>query len=166
MHRYGAAVAAFEKTLERLDLPEEMGGEQMERLGRRAALLGAAEVTWQDHLGPLYEWRQVADVLRTVRTRQGVNDLGRRGRLLALPTKTGQVLYPAFQFRGGRPLPGLPEVLSTFSETGPSPWTVASWFVTSQDELEGRTPVEWLSGPESPEPVKVAARRAAGAFAT
>src|SRR6266496_4182148 len=102
MASYVAALQAFQDTLDRLDLPEDRlaDPEVQERLGRRAALLATSELTWEEHLGPMYEWADVASVLGTVRTRQGVNDLAKRRRLLALPTKSGKLLYPAFQFRG------------------------------------------------------------------
>src|SRR5262249_43927297 len=115
------------------------------RLGRRGALLATSELTWEDHLGPLLEWGDVAAVLGTVSTRQGVIALANRRRLLALPTKSGKLLYPAFQFRGARMLSGLHELLVQLDQSGASPWTQASWFVTSQDELGGETPAEYLS---------------------
>lgn len=160
--RFAAATTAFGQTLEALELgDEDLNQEAQQALGRRAALLGAAEIAWRDHLGPLLHWQQVAEILQSVTTRQGVNDRGRRGRLLAVETKAGQVLYPAFQFRGGRALPSLPELLAAFKDTDTSPWTVASWFVTPQDELEGQTPALWLSAGRPTEPVKLAARRTA-----
>jgi hypothetical protein len=161
--RYEAAAVAFEETLESLDLPEnsiEDTATQRE-LGRKAAMLATADLQWTEHLGPLVGWRDVADLLKSVRTRQGVHDLARRGRLLALPTKEGQRLYPLFQFRDGRPLPELPRIVEAFGKTGISPWTLASWMVTPQRPLEGASPLEWLKRGGSPETVIEAARRSA-----
>ncbi|MDX6649895.1 MAG: hypothetical protein QOJ97_1846 [Solirubrobacteraceae bacterium] len=161
------AALAFQQTLEDLEVPEEALGDraQQEQIGRRAALLATAELQWRDALGPLLSWREVADLLRGVGTRQGVNDLGRRGRLLALPTKDGRVLYPLFQLRDGRPLAVIPKVLAAFSAVELEPWTMASWFVSPQDELDRATPVEWLEHDGDEEQVVEAARRSAAALA-
>ena len=88
------ALQAFQQTLERLDFPEGRlaDPEVQARLGRRAALLATSELTWDEHLGPLYEWSDVAEVLGTVGTRQGISDLAKRHRLLALGTKGGKLL--------------------------------------------------------------------------
>jgi len=167
MTSYATALQAFRDTLERLDLPEEhlADPEVQERLGRRAALLATSELTWDKHLGPLYEWSDVAAVLATVGTRQGVNDLARRRRLLALPTQGGKLLYPAFQFRGARSISGLHELLVELDGSGASPWTQASWFVTAQDELDGESPAAYLSRHSLDDRVLKAVRRAAARLA-
>lgn len=167
MSTYGAALRAFEDTLERLDLDEEKLADPavQERLGRRAALLVTSELTWAEHLGPLFDWKAVASVLGTVGTRQGINDLAKRGRLLGLPTKTGKLLYPAFQLAGGRTLPGLPDVLAVLGESGASPWTQASWFVTPQPELDELTPALHLMRVGHDDAVMLSARRAAARLA-
>jgi hypothetical protein len=167
MASYAAALQAFQDTLERLDIPEDRLSDPQvqERLGRRAALLATSELTWDDHLGPMYEWNDVAAILGTVGTRQGVNDLARRKRLLALPTKSGKLLYPAFQFQGARTLSGLHDLLTELDSSGASPWTQASWFVTPQDELEGQTPAAYLGRGAFDERVMLAARRVAARLA-
>jgi hypothetical protein len=167
MTPYGAALRAFQETLEELDLPEERlaDPEVQARLGRRAALLATSELTWDEHLGPLYAWSDVAALLGTVGTRQGINDLARRHRLLALPTKGGRMLYPAFQFRGARTIAGLHELLVELDASGASPWTQASWFVTPQDELEGESPAAYLSRRPLDEGVLEAVHRAAARLA-
>ena len=64
MASYVMALQAFEEILERLDFPEgQLDPEAQARLGRRAALLATSELTWDEHLGPLYEWSDVATVL-------------------------------------------------------------------------------------------------------
>jgi hypothetical protein len=167
MASYSAALQAFRDTLERLDLPEDALADPaaQARLGRRAALLATSELTWDEHLGPMYEWSDVSHVLGTVGTRQGVNDLARRKRLLALPTKSGKLLYPAFQFRGSRTLPGLSDLLTELGRSEMGPWTQASWFVTPQDELEDVTPVQHLTQRGMDDNVLMAARRAAARLA-
>lgn len=161
--RYAHASTAFEETLEGLDLPDDslVDADAQSELGRRAALVAVAELEWTKRLGGLLKWSEVADLLGTVKTRQGINDLGKRRRLLALSTKTGQVVYPAFQFAGGRPLRHLPELLSAFSAANPSPWTVASWLVTPHRLLDDATPAQWLKREHDPAPVLEAAGRLA-----
>ena len=167
MASYTAALQAFQETLDRLNLPEEQLADPgvQERLGRRAALLATSELTWDEHLGPMFEWADTAAVLGTVSTRQGVNDLARRRRLLALPTRSGKLLYPAFQFRGARTIDGLHEVLVELAASGASPWTQASWFVTPQDELDGETPAGYLSRRPLDDRVRQAVRRVAARLA-
>jgi hypothetical protein len=167
MTAYAAALKSFKATLERLDLPEDRLKDPavQERLGRRGALLAASELTWQEHLGALLEWGDVAALLGTVKTRQGVNDLAKRDRLLGLPTKGGKLVYPSFQFKGSRTIAGLPEVLAELRTSGVSPWTQASWFVTPQDELEGETPAAYLARKPVDDRVRAAARRAAARLA-
>jgi hypothetical protein len=167
MASYAAATQAFQETLERFDV---LGGrladlEAQVRLGRRAALLATSELTWEGHLGPLYEWADVAAVLGTVRTRQGISDLAKRRRLLALPTRGGKLLYPAFQFSGARTIAGLHELLVELDGSGASPWTQASWFVTGQDELDGESPAAYLSRHPLDERVLKAVRRVAARLA-
>jgi len=100
-----------------------------------------------------------------VGTRQGVNDLARRRRLLALPAKTGKLLYPAFQFSGARTIAGLHELLVELDRSGTSPWTQASWFVTGQDELDGEAPAAYLSRRPLDERVLRSVRRVAARLA-
>lgn len=158
---YDTAAAAFRKTLEGLtEGREPLSKEEQERVGRRAARLAAAEATWEDFLGPLLAQDAVGDILG-ITSRQGVNDLCRRRRILGLPTKEGR-LYPAFQFKDGRALPGLPAILGLLLAEA-SEWSVASWLRTPQPEVEGRTPVEALTAdtPSDLERVRVAAQRTA-----
>lgn len=118
-----------------------------------------------EHLGPLLEWPEVAALLGTVGTRHEIDDLARCHRLLALPTKGGKVVYPAFQFRGGRTIAGLPELLLELDTSGASLWTQASWFVTPQDEFDGESPAAYLNQRPLDERVLTTARRAAARLA-
>lgn len=91
----------------------------------------------------------------------------KRRRLLALDASNGRKLFPSFQFgRGGRPYPEVAEVIEIFSDVVETPYTIASWFVSPQDLLEGRTPVEWLRSGRDPALLLKAARRAAGVLAS
>jgi hypothetical protein len=164
---YALATEIFKQTLERLELPEGRlsNPQEQERLGRRAALLATSEIVWDEHLGPMYGWSDVAEILGTVSTRQGVSDLARRGRLLALPTAGGRVVYPAFQFHGSRTIPGLTELLAVLAQTGASAWTRASWFQSDQDELDGLSPVAYLMEHGLDDRVMVSVQRAAARLA-
>jgi len=166
MASYSLATKAFENTLARLELPELSDPAEQERLGRRAALLATSEIVWDKHLGPMYGWSDVAEILGTVGTRQGVSDLAKRKRLLALPASGGRVLYPAFQFHGSRTIPGLHEVLMEFDQAAASPWTIASWFQSDQDELGGQPPASYLARHGFDEQARTAARRAAARLAS
>lgn len=161
-----AAARAFEETLQELRLPEDSPElRDPKTLGRRAALMAATELAWKGHLGPLFEMEQ-AKVVLGVGSRQAVSDLARRGRLLALDGSGGRKLYPAFQFgRGGRPFPEIQHVLRTFAGSVETPYTIASWFVTPQDVLDGETPVAWMRSRREPELLFEAARRAAARLA-
>jgi hypothetical protein len=106
-------------------------------------VLDSARV-WEQHLGALYDVDAVRRLLGkpgTPVTRQAVSK--RRG-LLALTVGSGRVVYPAFQFVGGSPLPGLGDVLARLPESVVSRWTVASWLVSAEPELDGQRPVDVL----------------------
>jgi hypothetical protein len=150
------ASAAFERALSALELPARELGDP-ETLGRRAALLATAGAAWDELLGPLIAARQAQELLG-VRSRQAVSDLARRGRLLALPTADGRILFPLSQFGpSGRPLPGVARVLAAFDDAAVSAWTIASWLATPQTDLDGEAPIAALKrGGE------VAVARAAG----
>ena len=168
MGSFAAATAAFEKTLERLELPGERLADPaaQEQLGRRAALLATSELTWDQQLGPLYGWSDAAEILGTVSSRQGIHDLAQRRRLLALPASGGRMLYPAFQFQGRRTIAGLHELLEVLASSGASAWSQASWFRTPQEELDGQTPVAYLTACGLDEKVLSSASRVAGRLAS
>jgi hypothetical protein len=161
--RFGTATLAFQETLEQLDIPDEaLSDEEVQtEIGRRGALLATAGLHWERHLGPMLGWRQVAELLGTVATRQGVNDLQKRRRLIGLRSKSGELAYPLFQLSEGKPLPGLPRVLEAFDGAGVDSWTVASWLVTPQELLEGGSPADALKSGASVDLVVEAARRTA-----
>jgi hypothetical protein len=161
------AAESFQGTLRELGLTRfspEIGDPA--KLGRRAALVAAAEAVWTTHLGPLLDARHVQELLG-VGTRQAVNDLRVRRRLLGLPKEGGRVVYPAFQFgQSGRPFDALPRILETFeARADVDPWTVGSWFVTPQAHLGRVTPAEWLAKREDPGPLFESARRSAARLA-
>src|SRR5919198_1853963 len=87
------AAESFQSTLRELGLTRvspDVGDPA--KLGRRAALVAAAEAVWTKHVGPLFDAKQVQDLLG-VETRQAVSDLRGRRRLLGLPKESGRVVY-------------------------------------------------------------------------
>ena len=98
---------------------------------------------WIDELGPVYDTDGVATLLGggAAVSRQAVH----KRRLVALKTGSGRVVYPAFQFtESGGVIDGVGDVLRILEPTGLSSWTVASWFVSPDDGLDGRTPLDAL----------------------
>jgi hypothetical protein len=157
------AAETFERTLEELGVSERDVGDPAE-LGRRAALLAAAEGLWSKRLGPLLRREQVQELLG-VGSRQAVSQLAKRRRLLALP-HDDRLTFPAFQFSpNGRPYEAMPTILAAFEDAGVSPYTIASWFTTPQRLLGRVTPATWLRRERDSERVVEAARRSAARLA-
>jgi len=153
------AAKTFEQTLGELGITGREREVDPSALGRRAALLAASDLVWHKHVGPLYSSKQVRDVMGRG-TRQSVSELAKRGRLLALPEEDGRLAFPAFQFdRTGKRLPALERILEIFDGAVETPYTVASWFVTPEARLNGKTPAAWLRAGRRIEPVLEAATR-------
>jgi len=153
------AAKTFEQTLDELGITGNESEVDPSALGRRAALLAASDLVWHNHLGPLYSSKQVRDVMGRG-TRQSVSELAKRGRLLALPEADGRLAFPAFQFTSsGERLPELERILETFVGAVETPYTIASWFVTPEPRLRGKTPAAWLRAGRPTEPVLEAATR-------
>jgi hypothetical protein len=148
------AALEFDRTL------QEIGAELAPEAGRRAALAAAADLLWESHLGPLYDTKQVRQLMEV--SRQAINERVKRGTLLALPQENGDYLYPAFQFgRRGAPKKAIVEALTAFPRSPADRHTVASWFVSREPLLEQQTPVEWADRGGSVETLLTAAQRAA-----
>ena len=157
-----AAADSFEQTLGELGVSERDLGDP-EALGRRAALLAAADALWSKRIGPMFRRDQVQELLG-VGSRQAVSQLAKRNRLLALPSDDG-LTFPAFQFSpNGRPYDAMPAILAAFREADLSPFTIASWFTTPQRLLRV-TPATWLRRGRDSERVVEAARRSAARLA-
>ncbi|MGI9196856.1 MAG: hypothetical protein ACR2KE_05275 [Candidatus Nanopelagicales bacterium] len=98
---------------------------------------------WEEHLGPVYDAKTVAVILGSPDkpvSRQAVS----KRPLLALRTGNGRVYYPAFQFANGRPIAGLAEVLAALDEHLVSRWTLASWLVSPEGDLDDVRPIDAL----------------------
>ncbi len=113
------------------------------QLGRAAALGAMAGSLWSDELGPFYDSDGVAVLLGGI-TKQAVSDRVRRHRLIALRTGSGRLVYPAFQFQGRAVVPGVAATLTIVAPDDTEAWYVASWFVTPDANLAGRSPIEAL----------------------
>jgi hypothetical protein len=152
------AAASFERTLAELGVSDDRIDDPA-ALGRRAALLAAGEVVWTDRLGPFYSTKQVRELMG-IGSRQAISERVKRRRLLALPGPDGSPRFPAFQFgRDGRPLPGFGAILDTLSDAVESAYTTASWFVTLEPLLDGKSPARWLRDGGEPERAVTAASR-------
>lgn len=132
----------------------------------QAAVLAADRVLdtsllWMDHLGPCYDTEGVRSLLARGGEPVSRQAVHKRKGLLALRTGSGQVVYPAFQFRGRRPAPGLHRILSVVPETVLSRWTLASWLVSPERALAGARPIDVLFAGDDPgtETVVLAARQ-------
>jgi hypothetical protein len=153
------AAKTFERTLGELGITGDEQEVDPSALGRRAAMLAVSELVWHKHLGPMLSSKEVRE-LTGRGTRQSVSELAKRRRLLALPEDDGRLTFPAFQFgRTGKRLPALEQVLAIFDGAVETPYTVASWFVTPESRLDGKTPAAWLRAGRRPEPVLEAATR-------
>lgn len=84
--------------------------------------------------------QQVADALGI--TRQGVDKRRRRRGLLAVPSGSGEYLYPACQFTPDGVIPGLEETLRAFQVS--NPWTQLSALLAPAPGLGGRTILDTL----------------------
>jgi hypothetical protein len=153
------AAKTFERTLGELGITGDEQEVDPSALGRRAAMLAVSELVWHKHLGPMLSSKEVRE-LTGRGTRQSVSELAKRRRLLALPEDDGRLTFPAFQFgRTGKRLPALERVLAILDGAVETPYTVASWFVTPESRLDGKTPAAWLRAGRRPEPVLEAATR-------
>lgn len=127
-------------------------------LGTRAVRATAPVPTpWDKLVGPFTRSEGVQARLGI--TRQAIAGKARRRRLLRVISADGKHLYPLWQFRGNRVLPGLPEVLAMFPEDAVDGWMLAGWLRTLEPEL-GESPLDALMRGEGAE-VRVVARLAA-----
>jgi hypothetical protein len=159
MSQRAEAVASFEQTLAELGVGEgDIEVEDPAALGRRAALMAASELLWERHLGLLYSTGQVRE-LTGIGSRQAISERVKRRRLLSVRGPDGKPLFPAFQFAGRRPLPGLGPILDAFRDAAENPYTIASWFVTPEPLLGHKPPAAWLRESGAPDRALQAASR-------
>lgn len=95
---------------------------------------------------------QVAELLGI--TRQAVDKRRAANQLLALTQGKRGYSYPSFQFEEGNTLKGLEEALEQL--TGLDPWMKLVFFVSPNDRLEGKTPIDVLRGGHSRDVIRAA----------
>src|SRR5262249_23100309 len=88
-------------------------------------------------------------------TRQAVDKRRSRRALLAVPTGSGEYLYPACQFTSEGVVPGLEELLSAFQIQ--NPWTQLSALVAPAPALGGKTVLEALKAGDARKAVGIVA---------
>lgn len=113
---------------------------------------------WNDVLGPFHSTRGVADLLGV--SRQAVAKRVRTGSLVRVVTETGESLFPAFQFRSGRPLPGLIPVVRALRAGTDDEYAIAQWLATP-DPSTGRSPADLLAAGRTDDALRAATRTAA-----
>lgn len=75
-------------------------------------------------------------------SRQAVDKRRRAGALLAVPTGSGDWRYPRWQLKEGKVLRGLEEVMAALGRL--SPWTRMDFFLSPDERLGGRRPLDAL----------------------
>jgi hypothetical protein len=120
--------------------------------------------TWEGHVGALLGHGQVLDL--TGWSRQALSQAVRDHRVLRLEGGSGHgYLLAGFDDQvPARPLPELKEVLKSWAGVDPRGWATASWLLSPQPELGGKTPRDALAAGMSDE-VGVLARQAAARLA-
>lgn len=133
-------------------------------IGRHAGEQAAAAARWRERLGDAIDTETVVRLLGV--TRQALDSRKKTGSVLALPgTRTTH--YPTWQFDLSGPRPVVRDVtlriVTAFRERldDVSPFTIAAWAASLQPELDGRTPIDWISHNDPDAPVIAAAQRAA-----
>jgi hypothetical protein len=97
---------------------------------------------------------------------QTLHQLVGKNQLLALPTNSGEAVFPDFQLnKAGRVYPDLPRILAIFDGSVVTSYTIASWLKGPKDYLGGVTPIRWLELDRDPEPVIAGAEVAAARLA-
>lgn len=158
------------ENLQKLERTYEASGGSLSELGspeelaRRMVAVMPTPSPWGDLLGTFFSPGKVARILGDI-SRQAVADRRNRGTLLGLKTADGTWVYPAFQFDDNhRVLPGLAAVVRTLRESEIDDWTLASWLMTQQVALDGRSPIEWLRADLDQEQLSSVAMQAAHRF--
>jgi hypothetical protein len=151
------ATTAFRRRIVELLETSTLPVETPEELGERAGLTAAAASVWSEHAGPFVDSEGVMALLGGV-SKQAVSQRVRAGRLLALRTESGRLVYPLWQFLDGEPVDGLAEVLDAAgydSQSKTIAWTLASWLCTEDPELGG-SPRSLLAGGQIDEVLQAA----------
>jgi hypothetical protein len=116
---------------------------------------GTSDDRWNAQIGPFLSSADVARLLQT--SRQAV---AKRASLLVIPTGSGRLAYPTFQFAGRTVVPGLGRVLAQFDGFA-DPLSVASWLTSPHADLDRRRPIDALRAGDLNDVVAAAKRQAA-----
>lgn len=117
------------------DAVEDFVASRIARRGARAA--------WEERVGALLSHQQALGL--TGWSKQALSQAVREHRVLRLTGSGGERYYPESAFDGAspaRPLPGAKQIFGIWAAADPRGWTTASWLVSSQVELEGKSPRE------------------------
>jgi hypothetical protein len=117
-------------------------------------------VQWLEQLGAFYDAPAVRTLLGGEGEPVNLEAVRESKGLMVLTTGAGQVIYPAFQFRDRLLAPGLDRVLVELPESLVSRWSLASWLISAESDLEGVRPIDVLfdQGPAGVDAVVHAAR--------
>lgn len=113
-------------------------------------------------VGPFYDTAGVMKLLGNV-TKQAVDDRRRKAGVLALRTSDGKWVYPTFQFSNGEVAGALLPAVRALRDC--PAWSVAQWFVTENDDLDGMSPIDWAKADLPAEPLTRSARHTAAEWA-
>lgn len=120
--------------------------------------------SWENHIGTLLGHGQILAL--TGWSKQALSQAVRDHRVLRLEGAGGHAyLLAAFDDQTpARPLPGVKAALQPWAAVDPAGWATASWFMSPQPELGGKTPRQALADGMS-ERVAVLAGQAAARLA-
>ncbi|MFT8636742.1 MAG: hypothetical protein ABF811_02135 [Pseudoclavibacter sp.] len=133
-------------------------GRDVDDLAQRMVAVIPRRSPWNDVLGPFHSTRGVADLLGV--SRQAVAKRVRTGSLVRVVTETGESLFPAFQLRSGRPLPGLLPVVRALRAGTDDEYAIAQW-LAAPDPSTRRSPADLLAAGRTDEVLRTATRTAA-----
>jgi hypothetical protein len=99
---------------------------------------------------PCWTSKDVADAARHVN--KNASSTAHRwksdGKIFAIPAAGKRDVYPAFQFKDGKPREVITELLKILEEAR-TPWEIAQWFVAANGWLDGDRPIDLLDDPKS-----------------
>jgi hypothetical protein len=90
-----------------------------------------------------YSTQEVAEMFGGI-SRQAVSQRVAKRQLLSMQI-SGKAWFPEWQFKNGRPLRGLPEIIAALDELGEDAWSADAIMRTQLPEEGGRTPADLLA---------------------
>lgn len=117
--------------------------------------------TWESHIGELLSHSEVLRL--TGWTKQALSNAVRDGRVIRLEGEGSHAyLLKGFdESSPARPLPGIKKAIAPLLDVDPRGWTAASWLMSPQSELGGRTPRDRLLAGQSEQVAEIAEQVAA-----